>query len=104
MLRVRLGGRLERALFQSLDLAGLQATGAACNFYCRVESDGLLVFDHLGEGLASSGVSFDPGEELECAARERLRSAEDGSEDWEITRAALDSLLSAYERFTGGRE
>jgi hypothetical protein len=104
MLRVRLGGRLERSLFQSLDLTALQAAGAACNFYCRVETDGLLVFDRLGEGLASSGVSFDPREELESVARARLRSVEEGSQDWEITRAALDSLLGAYERFTGGRE
>jgi DNA repair exonuclease SbcCD nuclease subunit len=104
MLRVRVVGRLERSVFQALDLVALQAVGAARNFSCRAESEGLLVFDRLGEGLASSGVSFDPGEELESVAQERLRECEEGSEEWEITRGALDMLRSAYERFTGGRE
>ena len=102
LLRVRLTGRLRRNALQDLDIAALQAEGAAHNFYCQVETDALTAFDPGADIFVEIGFSFDVREELRTTAEAMAKAHADDAVTAEVYRLAGQELTAACDRIAGG--
>jgi len=101
LLRVRLSGRLSPAEFRDLDLPALQNCGAAGNFHCQVETDGLALIDPLADLPIGYGVSFDVLDEIHSTTAAAMELFGDNPAEQEVCRQAGAELEAAYSRLTG---
>lgn len=102
LLRVRLGGQIERARYHEIDLGALMAGGAALNFYWQVESDALAVYDRATDLFVEVGFSFDVREELQSVASALARDYGDDAWQKALCEDAGREIADAYDRITGG--